>query len=61
MIAFNEDLGIIRAQQANLTAYGENLPGQMDFNQDAGGIQARHIVDAILAAENAAPPLRACG
>jgi vanillate O-demethylase monooxygenase subunit len=61
VIAFNEDLGIIRAQQANLTAYGENLPGQMDFNQDAGGIQARHIVDAILAAENAAPPLRACG
>jgi hypothetical protein len=33
----------------------------MDFNQDAGGIQARRIVDAILAAENAAPPLRARG
>jgi len=27
------------------------LPPQMDFNQDAGGLQARRILDAILARE----------
>lgn len=50
--AFLEDLGIILAQQSNLSAYGERLPPQVDFGQDAGGLQARRIVDAILAAEN---------
>jgi phenylpropionate dioxygenase-like ring-hydroxylating dioxygenase large terminal subunit len=50
--AFLEDLAIIRAQQTNLTAYDDDLPAQVDFGQDAGGIQARRIVDAIIAAEN---------
>jgi len=46
--AFSEDLGIIEAQQNNLTAFGENLPLAVDFMQDTGGIQARRIIDRIL-------------
>lgn len=57
--AFLEDLAVIEAQQGNLDAFGDNLPPAVDFNQDAGGLQARRIVDALLAAESAAPLVRA--
>lgn len=56
--AFLEDLAVIEAQQSIINAYGERLPPQIDFNQDAGGIQARRIVDAILAAEASSQPAR---
>lgn len=49
--AFLEDLAVIEAQQKIINTYGEALPSAIDFNQDAGGLQARRIVDAILAAE----------
>lgn len=49
--AFMEDLAVIEAQQNTMTAYGAALPDAVDFNQDAGGIQARRIVDAIIEAE----------
>jgi len=49
--AFNEDLGVIEAQQKNLVAFGESLPPPIDFLQDAGGLQARRMVDDILAQE----------
>ena len=49
--AFLEDLAVIKGQQMNLDALGDALPPQVDFNQDAGGLQARRIVDDILAAE----------
>ena len=51
--AFFEDLAVIKSQQANLTAYGAALPTQVDFKQDSGAVQARRIVDAILAGESA--------
>lgn len=57
--AFLEDLGVIQGQQSNLVEFGENLPPAIDFNQDAGGLQARRIVDAIIASESAAPLARA--
>jgi hypothetical protein len=56
--AFLEDLAVIEAQQNNLDIYGERLPEQVDFNQDAGGIQPRRIIAAILAAENDGAPAR---
>tara|TARA_B100000530_G_scaffold330538_1_gene274020 strand:- start:539 stop:1057 length:519 start_codon:yes stop_codon:yes gene_type:complete len=49
--AFLEDLAVIGSQQNNLTAFEENLPEQVDFNQDAGGIQARRIITRILEEE----------
>jgi vanillate O-demethylase monooxygenase subunit len=49
--AFFEDLAIIKSQQGNITTYGESLPLQIDFKQDAGAVQARRVVDAILAEE----------
>lgn len=49
--AFMEDLAVIEAQQNTINAFGEKLPEPVDFNQDAGGIQARRIVEAVLAAE----------
>jgi phenylpropionate dioxygenase-like ring-hydroxylating dioxygenase large terminal subunit len=57
--AFFEDLGIIKAQQSNLTAYGEGLPLQMDFKQDAGAVQARRVVEGILAQERGAATAKA--
>jgi len=51
--AFFEDLGVIKAQQRNLSQYGAALPPQLDFKQDAGAVQARRIVDAIMAEERA--------
>ncbi len=56
--AFLEDLAVIEAQQSIIGAYGEALPPQIDFNQDAGGIQARRIVDAIIEAERGGPAAR---
>ena len=49
--AFLEDLAVIGSQQGNLEAYGDGLPDQVDFNQDAGGIQARRVIDRILEEE----------
>jgi vanillate O-demethylase monooxygenase subunit len=49
--AFLKDLAVIKGQQMNLDAYGDHLPSQVDFNQDAGGLQARRIVEALIAAE----------
>jgi vanillate O-demethylase monooxygenase subunit len=51
--AFFEDLGIIKSQQRNLTDFGDHLPQQIDFKQDAGAVQARRIVDAIMTEERA--------
>jgi len=59
--AFFEDLAVIKGQQANLTRFGETLPRQVDFNQDAGGIQARRIVERIVASEQAAHAVRSTG
>jgi len=56
--AFLEDLAVIEAQQNTISAYGEALPEPLDFNQDAGGIQARRIVDAIIAEERGGPARR---
>ncbi len=52
--AFMEDLHIIREQQKNISLYGSSLPPQIDFRQDAGAVQARRIVDGILARERSA-------
>jgi vanillate O-demethylase monooxygenase subunit len=49
--AFLEDLSVIKAQQERIGGLGDRLPPQVDFNQDAGGLQARRVVDAILAEE----------
>ncbi len=59
--AFQEDLLVIGAQQGNIDHYGGELPAQVDFNQDSGGIQARRIIDRILAEErdSVAKPVRA--
>ena len=57
--AFLEDLAVIGAQQDNLDAFGTNLPEQVDFNQDAGGIQARRIISRILEEEANGTALRA--
>lgn len=57
--AFLEDLFVIGAQQGNLTAFGEELPPAVDFNQDAGGLQARRVIDRILADEQPGPSVRA--
>ena len=52
--AFLEDLAVIGSQQGNLSALGNDLPPAVDFNQDAGGLQARRIVERILADEQGA-------
>ena len=57
--AFLEDLFVIGAQQGNLTAFGDDLPPAVDFNQDAGGLQARRVIERILADEQAATTVRA--
>jgi vanillate O-demethylase monooxygenase subunit len=46
--AFMEDLVVIRAQQRTRSAFGDKLPPQIDFNQDAGGLQAMRILQRIL-------------
>ena len=57
--AFLEDLFVIGEQQGNLSAFGDDLPPGVDFNQDAGGLQARRVVARILADEQAGTNLRA--
>ena len=47
--AFMEDLAVLKAQQMNLEAF--DAPPQVDFGQDAGGLQARRIVERILEEE----------
>lgn len=49
--AFLEDLAVIGSQQGNLSVFGDDLPPAVDFNQDAGGLQARRIVERILEEE----------
>ena len=49
--AFQEDLFVIKKQQENIIAFENSLPPQKDFNQDAGGNQARMIMERILARE----------
>ena len=49
--AFQEDLLVIGGQQGNIDHFGAALP-----DQDAGGIQARRIIDRILAEEAAGQP-----
>ena len=55
--AFLEDLTAIKAQQANMDRFADTP--QVDFKQDAGGIQARRIVDNLLAEERAGGQARA--
>jgi vanillate O-demethylase monooxygenase subunit len=55
--AFMEDLAVLKAQQMNIEAFGD--PPQVDFNQDAGGLQARRIIDRILEEERAPARIRA--
>jgi Vanillate O-demethylase oxygenase C-terminal domain len=49
--AFLEDLEIIGALQANIVSYGDALPREVSFAQDAGGVQVRRIVERLIAAE----------
>ena len=57
--AFLEDLAVIGAQQGNQSVFGDDLPPAVDFNQDAGGLQARRIVERILADEQNHSEIRA--
>ena len=56
--AFLEDLAVLQKQQGNIDAFADDLPRQVDFNQDAGTIQARQVVDRLLAAESNRPAPR---
>ena len=47
--AFQEDVGIIGAQQQNIDAGG--APPRIDMNHDAGGIAARRMLEAMIADE----------
>ncbi len=47
--AFQEDLAIIGAQQANIDAGG--APPRIDMNHDAGGIAARRMLETMIADE----------
>jgi phenylpropionate dioxygenase-like ring-hydroxylating dioxygenase large terminal subunit len=55
--AFLEDLAVLKSQQKNIESFVE--PPQVDFNQDAGGLQARRVVDRILAQEAGSNSARA--
>jgi len=57
--AFLEDLFVIGEQQKNLDELGGGLPLEVDFNQDAGGLQARRVIERILADEAGDENLRA--
>jgi len=50
--AFNEDLAIIKLQQQNILTRPD--APRIDMNHDAGGVQARRIIDQLLAEEQAA-------
>ena len=51
--AFGEDVDILAAQQHSIDSAGANWQG-IDINADAGVLQARRVVEKMLAAEN--PP-----
>ncbi len=55
--AFLEDLVAIKVQQENIDAFPD--APQIDFNQDSGGLQARRIVDNLLAEERNGGQVRA--
>lgn len=55
--AFLEDITAIGAQQANMDRFPDTP--QLDLNQDSGGLQARRIVDNLLAEERVGGPARA--
>lgn len=57
--AFLEDLAVIQAQQSNRDAFGEALPSSLDFNQDSGSLQARRVIETLLAGEGEKPAVRA--
>ena len=48
--AFSEDVGLLAAQQRSIDTAPEGWR-QIDINADAGVLQARRVVDGILAAE----------
>jgi vanillate O-demethylase monooxygenase subunit len=51
---FAEDLEVLERQQANHSRWPErNL---LKLNIDAGGVQARKVIDRLVAAERAAAP-----
>jgi vanillate O-demethylase monooxygenase subunit len=54
---FSEDLQVLEQQQRNLLQW----PGRelLKLNIDAGGVQARKIIDRLIAAEQAAMPAAA--
>ena len=48
---FSEDLDMLEQQQANLLAYPDRA--LLKLNIDAGGVQARRVLDRLIAQENA--------
>jgi vanillate O-demethylase monooxygenase subunit len=48
---FAEDLEMLERQQANLTRWPERRV--LSLNIDAGGVQARKVIDRLIAAERA--------
>ncbi len=54
---FAEDKGVLEAQQANLQAWPDRR--LLMLNIDAGGVQARRIIDRLVAAERAPRPVTA--
>jgi vanillate O-demethylase monooxygenase subunit len=54
---FAEDLEMLERQQANLTRWPERR--LLMLNIDAGGVQARKVIDKLVATEQAAQPAAA--
>ena len=48
--AFGEDVGLLAAQQRSIDTAPADSP-QIDINADAGVLQARRVVEGMLAAE----------
>jgi vanillate O-demethylase monooxygenase subunit len=51
---FSEDTAVLEAQQRNLTLYRNRK--LLKLNIDAGGVQARRIIDRLIAQEQPANP-----
>jgi hypothetical protein len=49
--AFLEDLAVLQSQHTNIDAFVEDPSQQLDLNQDAGTIQARQVVQQLMAIE----------
>lgn len=49
--AMAEDQFILKATRDNMETFDDGTP-YVDFNQDAGGIAAKNIIEALIAAEN---------